>query len=47
MSVLGPTLRLRTGDSVAISVTNELDQATTTHWHGADVPAEDDGAPTA
>ena len=45
MSVLGPTLRLETGDSVAISVTNELDETTTTHWHGADVPAEDDGGP--
>ena len=45
MPVLGPTLRLRTGDSVAISVTNELDEVTTTHWHGADVPAEDDGGP--
>ena len=45
MSVLGPTIRLRTGDSVAISVTNELDETTTTHWHGADVPAEDDGGP--
>ena len=45
MSVLGPTLRLRTGDSVVISVTNELDEVTTTHWHGADVPAEDDGGP--
>ena len=45
MSVLGPTLRLRTGDSVVISVTNELDETTTTHWHGADVPAEDDGGP--
>lgn len=45
MSVLGPTLRLRTGDSVAIRVTNELDQITTTHWHGADLPAEDDGGP--
>ena len=45
MSVLGPTLRLRTGDSVVISVANELDEATTTHWHGADVPAEDDGGP--
>ena len=45
MPVLGPTLRLRTGDSVTISVTNELDEATTTHWHGADVPAEDDGGP--
>ena len=44
-SVLGPTLRLRTGDSVAISVKNDLDETTTTHWHGADVPAEDDGGP--
>ncbi len=44
-SVLGPTLRLRTGDSVVISVTNELNEPTTTHWHGADVPAEDDGGP--
>ena len=45
MSVLGPTLRLRTGSSVAISVTNQIDETTTTHWHGADVPAEDDGGP--
>ena len=45
LPVLGPTLRLRTGDSVVISVTNELDEITTTHWHGADVPAEDDGGP--
>ena len=45
LPVLGPTLRLRTGDSVVISVTNELDQLTTTHWHGADLPAEDDGGP--
>ncbi len=45
MSVLGPTLLLRTGDSVVISVTNELNQITTTHWHGADLPAGDDGGP--
>ncbi len=45
MPVLGPTLRLRTGDSVSISVTNELGEATTTHWHGADVPAAADGGP--
>ena len=45
MSVLGPTLRLRTGSSIAISVTNQLDETTTTHWHGADVPAEVDGGP--
>ena len=41
LSVLGPTLRLRSGASVAISVTNALDQVTTTHWHGGDVPADE------
>ena len=45
LSVLGPTLRLRSGASVAINVTNALDEVTTTHWHGGDVPAEDDGGP--
>ena len=45
LPVLGPTLRLKTGASVAISVTNELGEVTTTHWHGGDVPAEDDGGP--
>ncbi|MGH1506297.1 MAG: multicopper oxidase family protein [Acidimicrobiales bacterium] len=44
-SVLGPTLRWRTGDDVEIRVTNNLEETTTTHWHGADVPAEDDGGP--
>ena len=45
LSVLGPTLRLRSGASVAINVTNTLDEVTTTHWHGGDVPADDDGGP--
>lgn len=45
MSVLGPTLGLKTETSVALSVTNELDELTTTHWHGADVPAQQDGGP--
>ena len=45
LPVLGPTLRLKTGASVAISVTNALGEVTTTHWHGGDVPAEDDGGP--
>ncbi|MEM8922667.1 MAG: multicopper oxidase domain-containing protein [Actinomycetota bacterium] len=44
-SILGPTLRWNTGDEVAIRLTNDLDHVTTTHWHGADVPAEDDGGP--
>ncbi len=44
-SILGPTLRWNTDDFVAIDVTNNLPETTTTHWHGADVPAEDDGGP--
>ena len=42
-SLLGPTLHLHKGDRVVIDVTNHLDEDTTTHWHGADVPAEADG----
>ena len=42
-SLLGPTLRLHHGDRVVIDVTNHLDEDTTTHWHGADLPAEADG----
>ena len=43
--ILGPTLRWRSGASLELHVTNELDAGTTAHWHGADVPAEDDGGP--
>ena len=42
-SILGPTLHLHRSDRVVIDVTNHLDEDTTTHWHGADVPAEADG----
>ena len=42
-SILGPTLRLHKDDRVVIDVTNHLDEDTTTHWHGADVPAPADG----
>ncbi len=44
-SILGPTLRWTTGDDIEIRVTNNLEDATTAHWHGADVPADDDGGP--
>lgn len=45
MAILGPTLEVRTGETVQIDVTNGLDTVTTTHWHGADVPAAADGGP--
>ena len=42
---LGPTLRARRGERVAINVHNELDESTTMHWHGMHLPAEADGGP--
>lgn len=44
-SIFGPTLLWRSGDSLSLAVTNELEEITTTHWHGADVPAVADGGP--
>ncbi len=42
---LGPTLRARRGDQVAIAVHNELPEDTTIHWHGMHLPAKYDGGP--
>lgn len=42
---LGPTLRARRGDRVAVAVTNTLGEPTTLHWHGMRLPAKMDGGP--
>jgi FtsP/CotA-like multicopper oxidase with cupredoxin domain len=39
----GPTLRLNVGDRLELTLNNELDTATTIHWHGLDVPYDMDG----
>ncbi|MBL0020723.1 MAG: multicopper oxidase domain-containing protein [Bacteroidetes bacterium] len=44
-NILGPTLLLNTGDSVTFHVTNQLNTATTVHWHGFHVAPEHDGGP--
>lgn len=44
-SIFGPTLVWPSGESLSLEVTNDLEEITTTHWHGADVPAEADGGP--
>jgi blue copper oxidase len=43
--VLGPTIRLRRGDEVEMTVENALDVDTTVHWHGLLVPGDVDGGP--
>ncbi|WP_423822817.1 multicopper oxidase domain-containing protein [Salinisphaera sp. SPP-AMP-43] len=42
---LGPTLRIPRHQPVALHVHNGLDQPTTLHWHGAQVPGQMDGGP--
>ncbi|MGB3484895.1 MAG: multicopper oxidase domain-containing protein [Mycobacterium sp.] len=44
-SILGPTLRARSGEAVAFDITNNLPEVTTVHWHGMRVPARCDGGP--
>ena len=41
----GPDIRITEGDRVRITVTNNLPEATTVHWHGVDLEWEADGVP--
>jgi CopA family copper-resistance protein len=40
-----PLIRLREGQNFRLTVTNELDEDTSIHWHGLLVPFEMDGVP--
>ncbi len=42
---LGPTLRAKRGERVAVNVHNRLNEPTTVHWHGMHLPAKVDGGP--
>lgn len=42
---LGPVVVLKAGTTATLSVDNGLPVATTMHWHGLHVPAEQDGGP--
>ncbi|MFC1665840.1 multicopper oxidase family protein [Pseudomonadota bacterium] len=42
---LGPTIRVKNGEKVKISVNNKLNEITTVHWHGMILPARMDGGP--
>jgi len=43
--LLGPTMVWTQGEDITISLTNEMADDTTTHWHGAHVSPENDGGP--
>jgi len=44
-SFLGPVLRVHAGEPVQVTIENQLDEVTTTHWHGLMVPSSQDGGP--
>ncbi|OPA77725.1 copper oxidase [Paenibacillus selenitireducens] len=44
-SIPGPTIMVYPGDQVNIRVSNQLDEGTSVHWHGLDVPNAMDGVP--
>ena len=41
----GPTIQVTQGDRVRIHVENKLPESTSMHWHGLEVPIEQDGVP--
>ncbi len=45
-SHIGPVLRVQQGDTLTVHFQNDLPQPTNVHWHGLDVPADQDGYAT-
>jgi FtsP/CotA-like multicopper oxidase with cupredoxin domain len=43
--VPGPQIRVREGDRVRVNVTNNLEQSTAMHFHGVELPNDQDGVP--
>lgn len=44
-TVPGPVIRVNEGDKVKILVKNDLPEATAVHWHGMELPNDQDGVP--
>lgn len=44
-TVPGPMIHVTAGDHVRITINNKLPEATSIHWHGLEVPANQDGVP--
>lgn len=44
-TVPGPTIRVTAGDHVRVTFINHFPEATAIHWHGLEVPSNQDGVP--
>ena len=45
-SIPGPTISINSGQTLNINFMNSLSEGTNIHWHGLEVPADQDGFPT-
>jgi FtsP/CotA-like multicopper oxidase with cupredoxin domain len=43
--VPGPQIRVREGDRIRVNVKNELPESTSVHFHGLEIPIDQDGVP--
>ena len=43
--VPGPMIRVREGDRIRLTITNELPESTSVHFHGVEMPNDQDGVP--
>lgn len=46
-ALLGPAVRLQRGQPVRVDIRNNLQEASTVHWHGLEIPGDVDGGPQA
>lgn len=44
-TVPGPMIQATAGDHIRITIVNNLPEATAIHWHGLEVPTDNDGVP--
>ncbi len=44
-TVPGPMIQATAGDHIRVTIVNHLPEATTIHWHGLEVPTDNDGVP--
>ncbi|MBU2709785.1 multicopper oxidase family protein [Zooshikella harenae] len=45
LDYLGPTIKVKRGDVVKLSIKNQTNEVTMNHWHGLHIPGSVDGSP--
>ncbi|WP_163831960.1 multicopper oxidase domain-containing protein [Spartinivicinus ruber] len=45
LNYLGPTIKVKRGDVVGVTINNQTNMTTMNHWHGLQIPSYADGSP--